>query len=576
MRRVVSAVVAVLVACGPGPAAEVRPGPDAPSTVVLSVIGTNDLHGHVDRVAVLGGYLANLRRARDAEGGGVLLVDGGDMFQGTLVSNLVEGRSVVDAYDVVGYHAATVGNHEFDFGPVGPAVTPAAAEDDPRGALKARAEQASFALLTANILDAETGERVDWPDMPPTATVDVAGVRVGMVGVSTAETLETTIAANVSDLRMAPVVETVVRHARELREAGADVVVVAAHAGGACERFDEPDRPEASCEPDHEIFEVARALPPGLVDVIVAGHTHAGVAHRVNGVAVIESYAYGRAFGRVDLEVDPRRDRVVDARVHPPRELCHDPEAPIDDCRPGSYEGLLVEPDTRVLDAIAPYVERAGELRRRSSGVTVAERLEAEGDRESALGNLLADLILEAGPEGDVAVMNGGGIRASLRAGELTYGDLHRTFPFDNRFATVRMTVADFEALYARMLTSRGSFLSLGGARVRARCEGGSLEVDLLRPDGEPWADDATLTVVTSDFLATGGDRLGLGESAEVTVHGGEVMRDALFDRLRDRGGTLRAAELYDPGAPRVSYPGERPVTCEPAAPAPAPAAPVR
>ena len=99
--------------------------------MTLSVVGTNDLHGALvpggperGGLASFGGYVANLRAVR-ARDGAVLLVDAGDMWQGTMESNLSEGRTVVDVYNQLGYTAAAIGNHELDFGPVGPAPTPA-------------------------------------------------------------------------------------------------------------------------------------------------------------------------------------------------------------------------------------------------------------------------------------------------------------------------------------------------------------------------------------------------------------------------------------------------------------------
>jgi 5'-nucleotidase len=112
-----------------------RPSP----TTILSIVGTNDLHGGIlqrgDRggLALLGGYVANLRAARARDGGAVLLVDAGDMFQGTLESNLNEGAAVIAAYNALGYAAAAVGNHDFDFGPVGRASTPQQPSDDAQG-----------------------------------------------------------------------------------------------------------------------------------------------------------------------------------------------------------------------------------------------------------------------------------------------------------------------------------------------------------------------------------------------------------------------------------------------------------
>ena len=129
--------------------------------VTISIVGTNDLHGHIEALPRLGGYLANLRRERARTGGGVVLVDAGDMFQGTLESNVNEGAGVVRAYNALAYDAVAIGNHEFDFGPVGPQATARAAGDDPRGALRARAGEAKFPFLAASVEDAATGRAPD-------------------------------------------------------------------------------------------------------------------------------------------------------------------------------------------------------------------------------------------------------------------------------------------------------------------------------------------------------------------------------------------------------------------------------
>src|SRR5689334_14499712 len=102
----------------------------ARAPVTISIIGTNDLHGGVisndgrGGLALLDGYVRNLRAARARDGGGVVLLDAGDLFQGTLESNLNEGAVVISAYNALQYDAATIGNHEFDFGPAGPAASP--------------------------------------------------------------------------------------------------------------------------------------------------------------------------------------------------------------------------------------------------------------------------------------------------------------------------------------------------------------------------------------------------------------------------------------------------------------------
>ena len=332
-RPALAALLAAGVLLASAPAGAGPPPRRSARQVTLSIVGTSDLHGRLEVLPAFGGYLANLRRARAqrGEGGGaVLLVDAGDMFQGTIPSNLAEGAPVVKAYGVLGYAAVAVGNHEFDFGPVGVAPTAQRPGDDPRGALKARAAEAPFPFLAANLIESATGAPPSppWPNVRPTALVTVGGLKVGLVGVTTAATTRTTLAANVVGLATRPLAPAIAEAARALRRQGATIVVAMAHAGGECKSFDDPTA-LGVCAADDEIFQVARALPAGAVDAIVAGHTHQGVAHVVAGIPIVQSFANGRAFGRIDATVDPTTGRVIATRIFPPQTICKvDPRNP--------------------------------------------------------------------------------------------------------------------------------------------------------------------------------------------------------------------------------------------------------
>ncbi len=545
------ALLSLLTACG-GDRPVSRPAlPQAP--VEVTVIGTNDLHGHVEALPVLGGYLRVLREQRP---GPLFLVDGGDMFQGTLESNLEEGAAVVAAYNALGYDAAAVGNHEFDFGPAGDAATPRAPSDDARGALKARAREARFPLLTANLVDRASGRRVEWDNMPGSVLLRRGGVAIGIVGVTTTDTPGATIASNFAGLAVSPLAEAIEREARALRARGADVLVVAAHAGGRCAELEHSDD-SSSCVNEAEIFDVARALPHGLVDVIVGGHTHAGVAHRINGIAIIESFHAGRAFGRVDLRVIPGRG-VTASEIHPPRWLCQSKEPP---CVPGSYLEREISPDPDITALLAAPIERARSARERALGVVVESEIAPSYATESALGNLFADLMRAARPSADVAITNGGGLRSRLPKGDLRYGELYEAMPFDNRFAIVKLSGAQLRELIRSNLEGRHGIISVSGIEVEAQCKDGALSVALIRPGGKQIGDAESLVLVTSDFLATGGD--GMAAPGAVSVEDGETIRDAMAGQLTRRGGTLRGEDLLDPARPRLRYPGERPVLCE-------------
>ena len=259
------ALLALLALLAPG--CQRAPAALSDATVTISIVGTNDVHGRVGRVALIGGYVDNLRQARAADGGAVVLLDGGDIFQGTLESNMSEGVPMVLAYNALGYDAAAVGNHEFDYGPVGPDAMPTSESQDPRGALLARASEMDFPLLLSNVRY-RNGDAIDWPGISPAVMLDAnatAGVSIGIVGATTEEALESTLAGNVTDLEMLPAAETIIRYATALRGEGAQIVLVTIHAGAGCDDFHEP-RDATSCSGDLEVFELARALPAGLVD----------------------------------------------------------------------------------------------------------------------------------------------------------------------------------------------------------------------------------------------------------------------------------------------------------------------
>ncbi len=557
----------------------------APVTLVF--VGTTDVHGHLQAVeeqlpggraarggeALLGGYLKNLRNAHP---GRVVLVDSGDMMQGTLASNLGEGAAVVKAMNQLGYAAAAVGNHEFDFGPVGPR-TIAQAGDDPRGALKARVAEARFPWLTCNVVEAASGEPVAAPLVRAFTVVEAGGIKVGIVGATSEDLFRTTHVGNLGGLRVEPLAPSVARAARAARAAGAEVVVLAVHAGGECKRFDAPDD-LASCLADTEVFALARALPRGTVDAIFAGHSHQGVAAVVNGIPIAQSFSYNVAFSRIDLTVDG--GRVVAAKVHPPTELCEAVDDLAGTCDPhrargrrlvpAAYEGAPVRADATVERAFAPDLAQAEALRNQPIGVKLPTALTRAHRAESPLGNFVADVIRDAVPCADLGLTNGGGLRDDLPAGDLTYGALFDALPFDNRIATMKLDGRTLRRLIETNVAGAKGILSLSGMRVAATCEGPSLRVKIARDDGRALDDKAVYTVATTDFLARGGDDFGpiadrLPRGTVSIDDQGPPLRVVVAGWLRRRGRAPAANDpsVFDPAHPRIALPRARPFRCE-------------
>ena len=552
-------VLLVLWATGPHVDAQQRS-----STITISVVATTDLHGGVlprgerGGLALLGGYVHNIRAARMRDGGGTLLVDSGDMFQGTLESNLNEGAAVVRAYNALGYAAAAIGNHEFDFGPAGPDETPRTPGEDPRGALKARAAQARFPFLAANTVDTATGRPVMWPNVKPSTMVTVRGVRVGLIGVTTIDTAAQTIAANLGGVTFAPLAPAITREAMSLRARGATIVIVLAHAGGRCTKLDNPED-LSSCDQMAEIVNVAHQLPAGLVDMISAGHAHQAMAQDIAGIAVVEAYSAGRSFSRVDMTVNRASGALVSKKIFPPH-----------DVTPGTYESRAVAPDAAAAAAIAPAVRKALAIKNQPLGVTL-ETPFARGDQhdETAIADLITDGMLASVRGADVAIGNGGSLRTDVAAGPLTYGEIYEVYPFDNRLVTFTLTGDQLARIVAYSLQRTApptEMLPIAGFRVDATCEGHTLRVALTRASGAPIRPEDRLTATTSDFIAGGGDGIlapagPLGEFK--SVDGAPLLREAVVTWLRGRGGSLNENQFVSPQQRRWKYAAPRPVVCQ-------------
>ena len=525
-------------------------------------------------LVTISAYVDALRAARADDEGAVLLIDAGDMWQGTLESNLVEGAAVVKAYNAMGFAAATIGNHEFDFGPIGSKAIPREPDDDPRGALKQRASEAAFPVLAANLVDETSGRPVEWDNVRPSIVVEVKGIKVGVVGVVTERALQATISANTVGLQIAPLVETITREARVLRDQGASIIVVAAHAGSRCKAFDDP-MDVSSCNMGGEIMRVAATLPTGLVDHIIAGHVHQGIAHIVNQISITSSYSNTRAFSRVDLDVDRSTGRVVSRHVHPPTRACLSIVRSSGDCAlpdtdpsittKAVYEGREIVPNEAVLEIAMKAAAVAASTKEEKLGVYLESAFEIPTSAESALGNLMTDALLES-IDADVAIHNVmGGIRNGLPEADLTFGAVYEMFPFDNRVVVLELTGRQLREIIAEQARRDRRRAGFSGMRVMVSCNDNGMDVVMERTNGTAIRDADRVRVIANDYLALGGDDV----FSPILPDGGfdfdDTMprtRDVLLQWFRNRTDALDPVDFMTTDRPKWNLPDSMPESC--------------
>ena len=437
--------------------------------VRLRILATSDLHGALQPAVrswsgnrPVGGIVAIDRLMDSLEADcdcPTLRLDGGDQMQGTLVSNLSYGRSTVAAFNVLGLDAAALGNHDFDWSP---------------DTLRARMAEAKYPWLGANVFDSVTGRRPAW--VKSHAIVEDRGTRVAVIGYMSPETKSIVRAEHVRGLVFRAGPEAIRDVLDSARAARPDAVVIVAHAGAFC---------RATCEGD--IITLARELPAGSVDAIVAGHTHQPVEAVVNGIPIVQARSSGAAVGVLDLPATGSADTSRIALL--------DPWADAGGGDP-------------VLDSILGGNSRLAD----SLGARVVARLaeslpKASGEGQYPLGNLIADA-QRAAARADMAIMNNGGIRGpGLPAGTVTYRDLFELQPFANSIVVLTVPGRVVRAALEHAIEPDGVSAHVAGVRVRydRSLPGGHRLLDATLANGRPIRDDATYRVAVNDFMAGGG-----------------------------------------------------------------------
>jgi 5'-nucleotidase len=533
----------------------------------LLVVGINDVHGAllaspaprplatwtsdpVGGAEWLGGWMDAIRSDARARGGEAILLDGGDEFQGTLISNQFQGRSVVDAFNALGVAAAAIGNHEFDFGlPV----------------LLERMKQARYPMLAANVFKKGTRERPEWA--APSALLEVRGLEVGVIGLATVDTPTVTNPLVVADLDFAPGGPIAAHEADALRARGATVVIVVAHAG--------------PFPPGNEIQGIAQAVA-GKVDAIVSGHHHTAIGPPpliVAGIPIVQAGTRLQQFSVIDLAlVDSGHvgGFTVNEGTFPkpgaPQPIFHTYEG-----RPAEWRGKKVEPDAKIAAVLHGYDEQVRKLRESRIG---SSEVDLRKGRDGSLGNLVADALRSGaggGLQAEFALQNSGGLRVTeLPRGAITFGQIFDLYPFDNQQVVVEVPAEAIRDALETVLRAGKLPLQVSGLRYTIDWDGFAAR----GKGGAAWPPGALVTEVTdeagntlcrtrscsssicdapcaqgshavsvSDFLANGGDGLSMLKDAPRRT-GSVLTRDIVMSyvKLHD---PITAA-LVDSGRPRV------------------------
>ncbi|MBX9137460.1 MULTISPECIES: 5'-nucleotidase C-terminal domain-containing protein [unclassified Clostridium] len=469
------------------------------SNKVVEILSFNDFHGNVLEsgknigAAKLTGIIKEYQKRDEASDTyGVATVSGGDIYQGTAISNILAGEPVSKMLEEIGIVASAIGNHEYDWG---------------SDKIKPWAEEAGFKFVAANLIDETTGVAPEYAE--PYVMTNVDGINIAFIGIATPETLTSTKAENVVGLKFLDIVETIDKYSEIVRAEGADIVVALTHSP-ALENSDGSITGEAA--------EIAKNAAD--VDAVVAAHNHKFVDGFVNNnntgkdVPVVQAGYNGRGLSVITFTFD-ENEEILDVEANTRQFYAESStnEFPI---------------DKNVEETIAKYNEQLA-----PTLLTEVTELKFDLDHDryagvTPLGVTVAEAMRQEGGT-QVAIANGGGIRAPLTKGTLTLGDMYTILPFDNNVVTMKVTGAKLKELIQHGINPDGfGWGQYSGLTVWYDSE--TDEITSMRlSDGTKVEEDKYYTLTSIDFLMTGGDSYNFDGHIDPVIIG--EMRDIVINQ---------------------------------------------
>ncbi|HVP38085.1 MAG TPA: bifunctional UDP-sugar hydrolase/5'-nucleotidase [Candidatus Saccharimonadales bacterium] len=491
----------------------------------ITLLHTNDTHSHLESFDNFHGGVhaphtggvarrATLVAAVRAEGQPVLLLDAGDVFQGTPYFNFYHGRLDYELMDRLHYDLGCLGNHDLDDG--------YAHFRELRGLRH-------FTVLAANVDAPVAGGGPAGPLGPPDTILTAGSHQVGVFGLTTERLLEIVSRSRNPGLEVHPAAPIARAEVHKLRAAGCDLVVALSHLG---------------VDDDQALADSVDGI-----DLIVGGHSHtfltemrlvkhAGAANGWGGTGIVQTGCFGINLGRIDVDFDGARPVTARYRLVP--------------------ADSTVAEDPGIVAFMAPYKAAVDSAMNVQVGEAAGDFRKDVPGPETALGDLVAEVVRQCSGA-DVGLVNWGGIRTPLAQGPIRASDVYTMLPFDNEVVRVEMSGAQLRELFDFIAglgrrESGGRGAPAGGAARRAGVARGQIAgasfvegaagAESIQVGGAALDPARTYTVGTIDFLSSGGDGFEMLHRCKSSpVGNGVFLRDAMITYLKQKGTVTPATD---------------------------------
>lgn len=435
---------------------------------VVDILSFNDFHGNAieqDKNVGAAKLTGVIKKYEEKENPnyGVIVVSGGDIFQGSAISNLTEGQPEIDMIKAMKLQVSAVGNHEFDWG---------------RQNIEKWQKEGNFKFLAANIIDKNTKETAKFVE--PYKLIEKNGVKIAFIGLTTKDTVTSTKAENIEGLEFADYNETLNKYIKIVKKKGADAVIAVTH----CDAYKDSNNSEIT----GEVAEIAKGKVEGL-DAIISAHSHKFICETVNNIPIVQAGFNGRGISKLSLKFD--KNKLIGITPETIKFEGKESNLPIDE---------------EVNDKVNKLQEKMKWIL--NDPVTVIDDRLNNEDRYSNLTDLgvkVSETIrLAVGTE--IAITNGGGIRRSLEKGEVKAKDMYEILPFDSYIETMKVSGAELKKIIQHGINPEEmGWIQFSGIKVY--CNPDTFEInDITLLNGENIKENEYYTLAANDFMVTGGD----------------------------------------------------------------------
>ncbi len=504
-------------------------------TTKITIIHTNDTHARLVGTGTEIGFakIATLIKEAKAANPNTLVLDAGDTLHGMPLVNISKGINSLRVLEEAGYDYMTLGNHDFNYG---------------YERLLELKDMSTIEMISANVL--KDGK----PLFTPYVIKEIAGVKIGIFGLTTPETAYKTSPANVEGITFADSVETSKKMVEELDDQ-TDIIIALAHVG----------LDESSVITSKAIAENVEGI-----DIIIDGHSHTRLetGMLVNDVLIAQTGNYGQSLGYINIEVKDGEVVSKTAELLPAADTADvTPDADVEK----KLEEIKAENEAEFSKVVA------------KTDVYLDGVRENVRTKETNLGNLSADAARTA-TGADIAFVNGGGIREDIPIGDITKGKVAAIFPFGNIIQVKKITGEDLLAMLEVSVkgypAANGAFLQVSGITFAfdPAKEAGAKVSDVIVGE-KPLDLAAEYSVAVNDFMAIGGDGYDMLKEYPVAAEFGTY--EEIFGNYLNTNGTagsdvsgrIKVLEaVVEEPAPVEPQPVEEPAPVVPAPVEPAPA----